>query len=454
MMDKHQEKPAFYFDVEIKKRELLSRLTLAALLAEKGYHVFIGERATLSSIRRIIPKATMVRKSVRSNNITILSDLINSGYKILNMEEEGVLVGSLNEYIGVDMPPDAVKLPDRHLLWGDIQTDYLKNLYPKLTDKFLKVGNPRLHLWKNRYYGFFDILADDIKKELGEFVLMSSNFADYTNSRNVKEMFKMTGFLEKSENIKIYEENFKIIEFLFKEFVKAAKEISQKGIKVVFRPHPSESISKIQEYFSGYDNIVVRSDHDVAPWILASKAVIHNCCTTGLEAAFMKKNTIAYTPNSVSQYKLNNVDKIAKVAFNVDELLDGIFSPAEFHPSMMNLDGYLIDKISLDDMVNALEGVKTKSFFDLSSVEISNNRYQFNKFFYTSIRKLKDYFIFDKVKNQERNSIRAKFPITSASELVDYLSCIYEYGLLKQPITCVPVGRNTFYIYCNNRNSD
>ena len=121
---------------------------------------------------------------------------------------------------------------------------------------------------------------------------------------------------------------------------------------------------------------------------------------------------------------------------------------------MMNLDGYLIDKISLDDIVNALEGVQTKSFFDLSSVEISNNRYQFNKFFYTSTRKLKDYFIFDKVKKHERKSSRAKFPITSASELVDYLSCIYEYGLLKQPITCVPVGRNTFYIYCNNRNSD
>ena len=160
----------------------------------------------------------------------------------------------------------------------------------------------------------------------------------------------------------------------------------------------------IQEYFSGYNNIIVRSDHDIAPWILASRAVIHNCCTTGLEAAFMKKNTVAYTPNSVSQYKLNEVDKIAKVAFNLDELIDSIFSPAEFHPSMMDLDGYLIDKISLDDIVNALESVQTKSFFDLSSVEISNSRYQFNKFFYTSIRKLKDYFIFDKVKNQERNS--------------------------------------------------
>ena len=454
MTNKNQEKLAFYFDVEIKKRELLSRLTVAALLAEKGYHVFIGERATLSSIRRIIPKATIVRKSARSNSVTILSDLINSGYKIVNMEEEGVLVGTMNEYIDVSMPPDAVKLPDRHLLWGDKQADHLKNLYPKLKDKFLNVGNPRLHLWKNRYYGFYDILADDIKKEFGEFVLISSNFAIYTNRRHVKEMYAITGFLEKSENAKIYEEYFKIVEFLFKEFVKAAKEISLKGTKVIFRPHPAESTSKIQEYFSGYDNIIVRSDNDIAPWILASKAVIHNCCTTGLEAAFMKKNTIAYTPNSVSQYKLNSVNKIAKVAFNEDELLDGIFSPAEFHPSMMNLDGYLIDKISLDDIVNALESVQTKSFFDLSSVEISNNRYQFNKFFYTYTRKLKDSFIFDKVKKQERQSLRKKFTIDDTLELTDYFSCIYEYNILKRNVTCVPVGRNTFYINCDNSNSD
>ena len=454
MMNKNQEKLAFYFDVEIKKRELFSRLTVAALLAERGHHVFIGRYIDINSMKKIIPKATIVKKSVRFKNITIVNDLKNSGYKIVNMEEEGVLVGSENEYIGVDMPPEAVKLPDKHLLWGERQADYLTNIYPELRDKFLKVGNPRLYLWKNRYFGFYDILADDIKKEFGEFVLMASNFAYYTNSRHVKEMIATTGFLEKSENIKIYEENFKRVEFLFKEFVKAAKEISLKGIKVVFRPHPSESISKIQEYFSGYDNIVVRSDHDVATWILASKAVIHNCCTTGLEAAFMKKNTIAYTPNSVSQYKLNKVDKIAKVALNVDELLEGILTPAVFHPSMMNLDGYLIDKISLDDIVNALESVQTKSFFDLRSVEISNNRYKFNKFFYTSIRKFKDYFIFDKVKKQERSSAKAKFPYTSASELEDYLSFVYECGLLKQPITCVPVERNSFYIYCNNRNSD
>jgi len=454
MTEKNQEKLAFYFDVEIKKRDLLSRLTVAALLAEKGYHVFIGERATLSFIGRIITRATIVRKSVRINNITMLNDLINSGYKVVHLEEEGVLFGDMDKYIDINMPSDVVKLPDRHLLWGDKQAEYLINLYPDIKDNFFKVGNPRLHLWKNRFYGFYDKLADDIKKEFGEFVLMSSNFAIYTNSRHVKEMVSITGFLEKQKNKQSFEEDYKVVEFLFKEFVKAAQEISLKGVKVVFRPHPSESISKIQENFSGYDNIVVRSDLDVAPWILASKAVIHNCCTSGLEAVFMKKNTIAYTPNSVSQHKLNAVNKIAKSAFNVDELLDGIFSPTEFHQSLMNLDGYLIDKMPLDAIVNALEGAQTKSFFDLSSVEISNNRYQFNKIFYTSTRKLKDYFIFDKVKKQERSSLRAKFPITSASELIDYLSCIYEYGLLKQPITCVPVDKNTFYVYCNNRNSD
>ena len=43
-MEKNQQKPAFYFDVEIKRRDLLSRLTIAALLAEKGYDPVYGAR--------------------------------------------------------------------------------------------------------------------------------------------------------------------------------------------------------------------------------------------------------------------------------------------------------------------------------------------------------------------------------------------------------------------------
>jgi hypothetical protein len=50
-MNKNQEKLAFYFDVEIKKRELLSRLTVAALLAERGHHVFIGRY--INSMKKI-----------------------------------------------------------------------------------------------------------------------------------------------------------------------------------------------------------------------------------------------------------------------------------------------------------------------------------------------------------------------------------------------------------------
>ena len=55
------------------------------------------------------------------------------------MEEEGVLIGSLNEYIGVNMPSEVVKLPEKHFLWGSEQKKYLTSLYPDLSEGLLSI---------------------------------------------------------------------------------------------------------------------------------------------------------------------------------------------------------------------------------------------------------------------------------------------------------------------------
>ena len=124
-MEKNKQKPAFYFDVEIKRRDLLSRLTIAALLVDKGYHVFIGDVSTLDSLNVIIDNATIVKKSARYKNINEFKELISHGFKIVNMEEEGVLIGNLNQYIGVNMPPEVVQLPEKHFLWEIEQKNHL-----------------------------------------------------------------------------------------------------------------------------------------------------------------------------------------------------------------------------------------------------------------------------------------------------------------------------------------
>ena len=118
MMNKNQEKLAFYFDVEIKKRELFSRLTVAALLAERGHHVFIGRY--VNSMKKIIPKATIVKKSVRFKNITNVNDLINSGYKIVNMEEVST-THYKNDSVYNDQKINKLKLSQRKTIvknWG------------------------------------------------------------------------------------------------------------------------------------------------------------------------------------------------------------------------------------------------------------------------------------------------------------------------------------------------
>jgi hypothetical protein len=66
---------------------------------------------------------------------------------------------------------------------------------------------------------------------------------------------------------------------------------------VVVRPHPSkEDHSFYTKHFASSNEIIVETSGDVRPWILGAQAIIHNGCTTGVEAALMNQPVIAYEP--------------------------------------------------------------------------------------------------------------------------------------------------------------
>jgi hypothetical protein len=69
-----------------------------------------------------------------------------------------------------------------------------------------------------------------------------------------------------------------------------------KEINFVIRPHPSESFVEYNKIASNYSNVKVEKRGNVVPWILASLAVIHYDCTTGMEAALAEVPVISYLP--------------------------------------------------------------------------------------------------------------------------------------------------------------
>ena len=69
-----------------------------------------------------------------------------------------------------------------------------------------------------------------------------------------------------------------------------------KSYKIILRPHPSENINTWKIFFDKIPNVSVIREGAISSWIRNSFAVLHNGCTTALEASFAKKPIITFTP--------------------------------------------------------------------------------------------------------------------------------------------------------------
>jgi hypothetical protein len=91
----------------------------------------------------------------------------------------------------------------------------------------------------------------------------------------------------------------------------------------VVRPHPTESQDVYHDIAARCKRVKVTNEGNVVPWLLATRALIHNSCTTGVEAYVMQVPALTYraTVNETYDYgfyRLPNL--ISHACFNLEEL--------------------------------------------------------------------------------------------------------------------------------------
>ena len=62
------------------------------------------------------------------------------------------------------------------------------------------------------------------------------------------------------------------------------------------RPHPAEDPNLYHDLLAGYPNVSVEWRGDVGSWIRRCRALIHNGCTTAVQAQIARKPVITYAP--------------------------------------------------------------------------------------------------------------------------------------------------------------
>ena len=296
-----------YIPIEIKARELISKLFFIANNINQDFVFFIGNKLDARRAASLLGKGIYFYKSINWYDTQHIKSIKKKGNKYISLDEEGGATQSDEKsfqlYLNYRSSLENISLVDRIFTWGNFDFRGWCNKYEDYSSKIFETGSPRFDLWRQNVYSH--IFKDEISelKRFSPFFFIPSTFIssyDWLQKEiaNEKRMKKNNSKISdeilnkrinaRKDSYKNYLEYIKIIKKLSKDFP---------DHKIIIKPHPTEKIFDWKKKFEGKDNyynIIVDNKYDLTSYIAASECVIFSESTAGIQSIIMGKKAISY----------------------------------------------------------------------------------------------------------------------------------------------------------------
>ena len=321
--------------VENQVRELDPKLLLACVAANQGFSSYIGSRLELDFRIASLPRSIYLSKSMTARSIKMFRIMRKLGHEIAVWDEEALVHMQPKTYFNRRLATDAIKHVSILFAWGRENFD-LWNQYPELPgDLPIHItGNPRGDMLRPELRDYFKDEVEALHKQHGNFILINTNFTNvnaFVPSLNLFLPEKTPGVEKKyargavgmSREFAEGLHDFKQAVFDdFRQMIPAI-ERSFPDHTIIVRPHPTENMGVYNEMAANCSRLKVINEGNVIPWLLASKALVHNSCTTGVEAFILGVPAVSYMASrdeyyDEGYYRLPNM--LSHQCFSFDEL--------------------------------------------------------------------------------------------------------------------------------------
>lgn len=349
-------KKYLYIQIGTKARELEAKVLLSAVAAERGYTVAFGYNVGSQLLR--LPNGIFLKQLVTQGTARSLQLYASYGHRICAVDEEGLVFPDIEAYKKERLSRDALQVVDKFFAWGNYHATIVKDVMPpEKSDAIISTGHPRLDVLRPEIRGIYRSQADKINSLFGDFILINTNF-DLFNHNNGRESFfeilRNSGRINTPEQEQWFWGWSEFRKKMFIEFQDMIKVVSIDNPETTFiiRPHPSENREVWKDFTKDMPNVLIECSGPVVPWLLASKGVIHNGCTTAVEAAVLGKPVLAYRPFICENYDNTLPNDCAYQAFNNNDVSDWIHN--KISPGLSN---NVMDRESFDhNIISSLTG--------------------------------------------------------------------------------------------------
>ena len=255
----------------------------------------------------------------------------NFGHRIVAINEE-VMALAMPSFIAKTTTSEVLALVDSLCAQGLNERDTYRHYFPEVPTRISMTGNPRADLLTatHRHCYFED--RDRIRGEHGSFILVNTNFGYINTEFGLPEDFlshcARVGMFNPSvkRDIELFKARFQFERenmMAFNDLLPILRE-RYPDRKVIVRPHPSENHDRWRSLVSKVDGVEVHGDGPAIPWIIASDLLIHNACTTGVEALLLEHPAIAYCSFSNMFEDVFLANRVNTRGTSVEDLLNRI----------------------------------------------------------------------------------------------------------------------------------
>jgi len=330
-------KGSLIIPVENQVRELDPKLLLACIAVRRGFSVIIGSHREVDFQITSFPRSWYLNKSMTHRNMNMLWIMAKMGHEVLTWDEEALVHLPAETYYSRRLSPEAIRYNSHLFAWGPDNAELWRQ-YPYLPAgmPIHVTGNPRSDMLRPELRAFYEPESEEFRQKYGKYILVNTNF-NHVNAffpaqnlfRPVKNPGDQPEFgkaavgmsREYAEGLRDHKLNIfqafkELIPILDREFPNHT---------IIVRPHPTENPQVYKEIAEQCRRVQVTNEGNVVPWLMGTDVVVHNGCTTGVEAYVMGIPAVSYRPRidekyDMGFYRLPNL--ISHQCFDIEQLLE------------------------------------------------------------------------------------------------------------------------------------
>ncbi len=300
--------------VENQVRELDPKLLLACVAAERGFASIVGSRREMEFNIDSFPSAIYLSKSMTIRSLLFFRIARRFGHKIVAWDEEALVHLPPKTYFSRRLDAAAIKCVLKLFAWGQDNVELWRQYphTPKDTP-IHAVGNPRGDMLRSEIRAYYEQDAEALRRTYGDFILVNTNFnhvnafgPDINLFMPVKKPGKKARFGRAARGMSreyangLWEHKHAVFTH-FKELIPAIEQAFPRHT-IVVRPHPTENQQVYQDIAARCRRVRVTNEGNVVPWLMAAKALVHNGCTTAVEAFVMNVPAVSYRASINEDY--------------------------------------------------------------------------------------------------------------------------------------------------------